>query len=115
MPEERFGVSEIRPSHKGVIIGILIVCLILILGGLYAWGEFIKQQQALSEIQNRVQRPTAEENNEPESTNAEAEVENIVAMSTSDELDTINTDLQSTVILETLDADMTAIEAEFAR
>lgn len=114
MPEERFGVSVMRPSHKGIIIGVLILCLVLILGGLYAWGEYIKQQQALSAIQSAAQRPTADENNEPESTNAEAEVENITTMSTSDELDAINTDLQSTVILETLDADLTAIEAELA-
>ena len=56
-------------------------------------------------------RPTAEENNEPESTKAEAEVETMQALSTSDSLSAIEADLDNTE-LDELDSELQAIETE---
>lgn len=112
MPEESFGNlgTKESTSYLGMVLGILIVVLILILGGLYIWGETIQKQLSPStEVQ--VERPTAEENNEPESTNAEADVEILETTSTSDEITSIEADLGSTN-LDTLDSDLTAIDAE---
>lgn len=99
---------EQKKAVLPVVLGVLIVVLLLILVGLYLWGQALKEVQ----IPEQATRPTAEENNEPESTNAEAEVETFGAVSTSDELDAIEADLESTN-LETLDADTQTIETEF--
>ena len=98
------------PSYIGMILGILIIILMLLLGGLYLWGE---TQQKNTEIPNSTKgtRPTAAENNEPESTNAEAAVETLSAMSTSDELSAIEADLSSTIISDP-EAELTSVEAE---
>lgn len=111
MPAEGFGTKPQNntPSYIGIILGILIVMLVLILGGLYLWGELILKNQQTVPVDTL--RPTASENNEPESNNAEADVETLGAMSTSDEIDAINADLESTTINE-LDADLNAIDAE---
>lgn len=114
MPEEQFGVSAPAEttegvSHLGIIIGVLIALLALILGGLYIWSTMLYIPEPIATPQ--AQRPTAEENNEPESTNAEADVQISETMSTSDEISAIEADLESTN-LDNLDAEMTAIEAE---
>ena len=112
MPEENFGATtEIpdRTTHLGIILGILIVLLVLILGGLYLWGTTL-QTTPTSTVPN-IERPTAEENNEPESTNAEAEVETLGALSTSNEIDAITADIESTN-LDELDAELDAIDTE---
>lgn len=94
-------------SHLGTVLAILIVILILLLGGLYLWGTTLN-----TEMPSLVpERPTAEENNEPESNNAEAEVETQQAFSTSDTLEALEADLDSTN-LDDLDAEFNAIEAE---
>jgi hypothetical protein len=113
MPEESFGGSVAQPhsSHLGIILGILIVVLMLMLGGLYMWGQYIGNEQTLPAPEQ--QRPTAEENNEPESTNAEAEVETMTALSTSDEIDAIDADIEGTSV-DSLDSNIPAIEAELA-
>jgi hypothetical protein len=56
-------------------------------------------------------RPTAEENNEPESTTAEARTDLMGVVSTSDELDAIEADAKSTN-LEDLTSEITPIETE---
>ncbi len=109
MPEEHFGVIEHKePAHLGIILGILIILLMFILGGLYMWGEYLQEQPTAPTVPE-TSRPTAEENNEPESTNAEAEVETLNALSTSDELTAIEADIESTN-LGTLDVPMNSIE-----
>ena len=107
MPNSQTSPEESH-AHLGVILGVLIVILLLILGGLYLWGTTLTQptEEASPE------RPTAEENNEPESTNAEAEVQTTQAVSTSDEIEAIEADVEATN-LEELDAELEAIEAEF--
>lgn len=112
MPEERFGVTESheKTSYVGIILGVLIVVLMLILAGLYMWSQLL-QNQSPAVVPQESARPTAEQNNEPESTNAEADVQVLQTMSTSDEISTIESDLDSTN-LDGIDAELTAIDAE---
>jgi len=110
MPEETFGSfssEESRPA-LGFVLAALIIILILILGGLYLWSQNLTPAEPIAPTPTR---PTAEQNNEPESTNAEAEVETFQAMSTSDELGAIAADLEATD-LDSLDADLNAIDVE---
>jgi len=58
-----------------------------------------------------IERPSREENNEPESTTAEAQVDTMQAVSTSDEITAIEADVEATN-LESLDAELNAIDAE---
>ncbi|MFM2382005.1 MAG: hypothetical protein RLZZ76_772 [Candidatus Parcubacteria bacterium] len=111
--EGHFGTTELlteKPSYFGIILSILIVILMCILGGLYAWSEQILKNKALEE--NTPTRPTNEQNNEPESTTAEASVETLGAMSTSDEIDAIEADLESTPIeAEVFEAELNNVES----
>ena len=98
---------------NGIIILILILLLVFILGGLYMWFSQLMMGDSPSTTQPApvVERPTAEENNEPESTTAEAAVETQQALSTSDEIAAIEADLEATD-LDALDAELNAIDAE---
>jgi ABC-type Na+ efflux pump permease subunit len=113
MPEERFG-ATVEPSdkttHLGIILGILIVLLVLILGGLYIWGTMLQNSVAPIE-KNPAVRPTPEENNEPESPTADAQVQALETVSTSNEIDALEADIESTN-LDALDAELDAIDAE---
>jgi hypothetical protein len=113
MPEERFGTvaPEEHSSFLAVFLGILILTLMLILAGLYMWSQDLQEKQAPQIQAPTALRPTPEENNEPESNNAEAEVETTAALSTSDEISALEADIQASTI-ETLDSDVPAIEAE---
>jgi hypothetical protein len=99
-----------NPNLLAIIIGVLVVVLVAIFGGLYLWGSLISQEVA--EPAPTAVRPTAEENNEPESTTAEAEVETAAALSPSDSLSAIAADLENTD-LDGLTTELNAIEAEF--
>ncbi len=112
MPEEQFGenAQTEQPSHLGVILGVLVLVLMLILGGLYLWGRSMQTEMSPVPTQD-TERPTAEENNEPESTNAESDVETAAALSPSDELEAIQADIDATR-LDTLNQEIPAIEAE---
>lgn len=94
---------------NGPILFILVVLLLGILGGMYYWFTIL-QNQATTPVPTTL-RPTPEQNNEPESTTAEAQVEALNTMSTSDELNAIEADLESTN-LDGLEAELQAIEAE---
>lgn len=111
MPEEDFGTvsSENDSSYLVFILVALIIILILLLGGLYLWGSTFNQAAPAPAISN--DRPTAQENREPESNNARADVETAAAMSNSTNLSAIEADLDSTN-LDDLDADIIDIEAE---
>lgn len=114
MPEESFSatpeMSEDKTAHLGAILGVLIVILVLILAGLYLWGMTMTEESYTEETPV-VTRPAPEENNEPESTNAEAEVETMGALSTSNSIEAIEADLESTD-LESLDTELDAIDSE---
>jgi hypothetical protein len=117
--EGHFGSAELlteKPSYFGIILSVLIVILMCILGGLYAWSEVLIKNKALEDTLPTSTRPTEEQNNEPESTTAEAAVDTLGAMSTSDEIDAIEADLLSTPIEdEVFDAELNNVEAELTQ
>ena len=117
LPENMADAPAEKPASttplNGIIIVILILLLVFILGGLYFWFSQLTLQNNAPAPQPApvVERPTAEENNEPESTTAEAAVETQQALSTSDEITAIEADLEATD-LDSLDTELNAIDAE---
>jgi uncharacterized protein HemX len=107
-PVARETVEEKAPMH-GLLIALLVVLLVTLLGGMYFW--FTQLTAGIDNPVPAVERPTAEENNEPESTTAEAAVETQAALSTSDEIEAIEADIEATD-LDSLDAELNAIDAE---
>lgn len=111
MPDQAFGTasgSQNKPSALGPILAVLIVVLILLLGALYLWSTMLAEPPIDT---GAITRPTAEENNEPESTTAEANVQAIETVSTSDEITALEADIESTD-LDEIDAELNAIESE---
>lgn len=102
--------AEEKPKAKSSpwVLVFLFVTLALILAGLIYWYYLATQ---IPVVNTPPIRPTAEMNQEPETTNAVAEVESFGAMSTSDEITAIEADLESTD-LDNLDAELLQIEAE---
>lgn len=117
--EGHFGQGELlteKPSYFGIILSVLILVLMCILGGLYIWSEqILKNNISESELPSS-SRPTPEQNNEPESATAEAHVETLGAMSTSDEIDAIEADLEATTMNdEVFEAELGTIDAELTQ
>jgi len=113
MPENIRHTPEAEDTHSplnGVVITILVLVLLGILGGLYVWFTELTASTQPAPTP-AIERPTPEENNEPESTTAEAAVTTQQTLSTSDELVTIEADLLATD-LDSLEAELEAIEAE---
>ncbi len=103
----------VQPVHtesiaNGPILVLLVILLVAILGGMYRW--FVLLDNDISAIPAGL-RPTAEQNNEPESTTAEARVEAMGVVSNSNEIPAIEADIESTE-LESLESELNAIEAE---
>jgi hypothetical protein len=94
---------------NGPVIALLIILLLAVLAGMYYW--FSAQEKDTPVITNDRLRPTAEENKEPESTTAQAQVEALGVVSTSDEIPAIEADVESTN-LDSLETELDAIEAE---
>ncbi len=90
------------------IIVLLFLILVAILGGFYYWYTIVMQEQVVPQVTTR---PTAEQNNEPESTTAEARTGLMDVVSTSDELGAIAADAQSTN-LDDLTSEITPIETD---
>ena len=90
------------------IIILLFLILLVILAGFYYWYTLVMQDQVVPQTNVR---PTAEQNNEPESTTAEARTGLMNVVSTSDELEAIAADAQSTN-LEDLTSEITPIETD---
>ena len=88
----------------------LAVLLVLILAGMFYWFNVVNKETAPAPAAE-VTRPTPEENNEPESTTAEAQVETMQAISTSDELSAIESDIEGTR-LDEIASEIEAIDAE---
>jgi len=113
MPENT-DVPTVEKEKSSVINGPLLLglafLLILILGGMYYWFNTLTQEEAVP-VAPVVERPTAEENNEPESTTAEAQTDALMVTSPSDEITAIEADLEATD-LDGLDAELEAIDAE---
>jgi cytoskeletal protein RodZ len=87
----------------------LAVLLVLILAGMFYWFNVVSQNAETPTT--TVERPTPEENNEPESTTAEAQVETMQAVSTSDEISAIESDIEGTM-LDNIANELNAIDAE---
>lgn len=104
-PEEQKGSSVVNAP----ILLILTVLLAVILGGMYYWFSTLTPDAPV--VVPEVERPTVEENSEPESTTAEAQVETLNTVSTSDEIEALEADLEATD-LDSLDAELEAIDAE---
>ncbi len=104
-------VTDAMPENplSAPVIALLAIALVGLLGLLYVW--FASMQNAPAEPAPEATRPSAADNNEPESTTAEAQVGNFQVVSNSDELSAIEADLESTN-LDALDAELTAIDAE---
>lgn len=91
----------------GPIIILLFLILAAILGGLYYWYSIVI---STSTIQAPVlTRPTTTQNQEPETTTATAQAQSADVVSTSDNLDAIEADAQSTD-LNSIDTDLTTID-----
>jgi hypothetical protein len=106
MPE-----PEEKAKVRGPVILIIGLLLLAILAGLIMWFMNLMNQPTPTPAPAPVERPTDEENNEPESTTAEAQTDNLEVVSTSDEISAIEADIEATDI-EALDAELEAIEAE---
>jgi flagellar basal body-associated protein FliL len=90
------------------IIILLFLILVAILGGLYYWYKVVTTPVAALPDTTR---PSAAQNNEPESTTAEARTQTQGVVSTSDELSAIRADLDSTNLTD-LDTEVVPIKAE---
>ena len=90
------------------IIILLVLILVAILGGFYYWYTLVMKEVS---VVPTTTRPTAEQNNEPESATAKARTQTADVVSTSDELTSIRADVDSTH-LEDLDTEIPAIESE---
>ncbi len=101
---------EVAPNTSlisGPILILLFAILISLLGGIYYWYTILMSETAVVVPT----RPTAEMNNEPESTTAEARTEATNIVSTSDELDALQADIESTRF-DDIDDGFTAVENE---
>lgn len=112
IPTRRVGTTTVAADTPRLlsapIIVLLFLILLAILGGFYYWYTIVMQDQVVPTVTTR---PTAEQNNEPESTTAEARTGLMDVVSTSDELDAIAADAQSTN-LEDLTTEINPIETE---
>lgn len=96
---------SVRDKHFGIILVLLFIALILVGLGLFLWSRKSPPPQPPTT------RPTAEMNNEPESTTAEAQADALLVLSNSSELNTIVADIEGTDTTA-LETEFTAIEAE---
>lgn len=114
MPENIHVAAASEESKTSVINGPLLIglaiILVLILGGLYYWFGSLNQNEMM-QLTPEATRPTAEENNEPESATAEAQVDITNIISPSDEIDAIEADIEATD-MESLDAQIQAVDNE---
>ncbi len=113
MPENMDSSTASQTEESNVInaplLAFLAILLVAILGGMYYWFSTLSVEPI--PVPAPVERPTPEENNEPESTTAEAQVEALLTTSPSDEVSAIEADIEATNF-EELDAELNAIDAE---
>lgn len=119
IPDEEMKVPDSHPytdnSSQNHLLRHLVTILIIAGGlaalafaGLYLYDVYNTPNTPPVETPNR---PTADENQEPESPTARAQVETMQALSPSDTLPAILTDLENTN-LTNIDEEVTAIESE---
>ena len=98
-------IIEKHHSHVGPILGILVIILVLILTGLFIWGGMLR-----NEMDATPEEPIII-NNEPETPRAEADQQILETLSPSDEVTSIEADINSTN-LDSFDSDMNTMDAE---
>ena len=98
--------GKIHHSHLGPILGILLIVLVVIAVGLYLWGANLVEKAPATD---RVERTI--ENNEPETPRANADMQILGTVSSSNEISAIEADVMSTN-LDSLDSDIADAERE---
>jgi hypothetical protein len=86
---------------RGIIIGLLVIVVVILLCALYIWGSMLGGPDTEPFV------PPA--NNEPETPRADADIQILRTVSSSDELSAIESDLESTN-LDSLDKELELIE-----
>ncbi len=100
------GVPTPAPTlTRGIVIGLLVIVLIILVCALYVWGSMISRD---IEAPINFEAPI---NNEPETPRADADVEILRTMSSSDEVASIEADLESTN-LDSLDKELDLIDSD---
>ena len=97
--------SEKNHAHVGPVLAVLVIILICILGGLYLWGSLLTNEAVATPSERNIV------NDEPETTRAQADSQMLGAVSSSNALDAIYADLESTN-LDTLDNELDQITRE---
>lgn len=97
--------TQSHNSSLGLILGTLLIILVIILVGLYVWGAMLSEQPIAE--QNKRVIP----NNEPETPRAMADTQILQTVSSSDSLEAIEADVDSTP-LDSLDAELEEIDHE---
>jgi hypothetical protein len=112
LPESAVEVDNTAPATGSLvsapILILLFAILVSLLGGIYYWYTILMATPVNVPAPTR---PTAEMNNEPESTTVEARTSATDVVSTSDDIDAIGADAESTQI-EDLNTLMQPIENE---
>ena len=87
-------------SSIGSIVGTIIIIALIILGGLYFWGKRIEEAKSTQNVIN-------DQTGSTETTDTDQEAAAIKSMSSSDDINSIEADVQSTN-LDNLDAELNA-------
>ena len=95
----------------GPLLWLMILLLLIILVGMFFWYNTLQQTV---EQDPRPARPTAEQNREPESRNAQTDVMILQTLSTSDTLEVLKNDLDNTN-LSNLTSELEIIDRELER
>jgi hypothetical protein len=90
---------QVEEKSVGPAIGIIVIILIIIIGGLYFWGE---------RVSNDV---PAENNNVTENSGTDTNIQSLESQGTGDDVDSIEADLNSTD-LNQLGSEINSVEAE---
>lgn len=102
--------NQERSVLSAPLLSLLCFVLMAILSGLYIW--FVGITTPPAEFAPKAERPSVEENKEPESTTARAKTDiSIQALSPSDEIGTIESDLETTN-LDELEQELSALDEE---
>jgi len=114
MPENVDAQQIVKESSGSSIVNApllitLTVLLIAILGGMFYWFQIMNTTPEIIPAP-AIERPTPEENNEPESTTAEARSDAFLVTSPSDEITAIESDVN--VDISAIDADLVIIDNE---
>jgi hypothetical protein len=102
--------EELHPRTTKLVGAGVLGIFILVLGGVFWWWFSTEPSSTPSRHTPTMTRPSTAENREPETPTATADIRGLNALSTSHNLDVIETDLESTQ-LESLNTEFGAIES----